>query len=1141
MKRSTVIFKRITCVLGILFIVLGVIPIPQVSVIGEASASSISVADGASLPRFTSVSLFDALNEDEAPLEGEGDAGEDGGDSGGDEAPPDDAGEAEGEDTGAGEEPEETPPAEPEVEPEGEPEGETAEEECVPSEDNDCAAEEAAPEEEEVVDLCPDDSNKTDPGECGCGVVDEDLDGNGVMDCLEGEEDEEAAALKEIINVMAEADAVLVDANNEPIPLASNEAGEVLASADPYFTRGGTKYCFEASGTCDGSCNFCNNFPGTSGIPTSTPIQDAINNVEFFGNPDDDTIYVLPGLSAYFENLVIHADDLTLMGDPGDPTEPGVGANAPVLSGDGIAATQDVGIKIFGDGVSIIGFVIENYYVAIQLQPSGSADFTASNNKLKDNYVAVQNYNSIPGVILNYNDFENNTLAIYNEEGWGGTQYLDARYNYWGCEDGPVVAVKLWERVCSGGCGGCCHWDWVTHYYQWQPHNPSSATELFGYDPSQAGCECLYGGKLQHWDHTKATFWTPYKIILDPIETSSEPVCGDGSLDDGEECDDGNRNDNDGCSSTCQVEFCGDGVIQTSEVCDGQVGVGPGETCSPNCDVIYFCGDGVVNQTGEQCDGADGVGPGQTCSAGCLLLTCGDGVVNQGWEECDGTDGVGLGESCSPDCELLTCGDGFVNQAWEECDGTSGVGPGQSCTVDCELLYCGDGVVNQGWEVCDGAAGVGAGETCSADCTQVYSCGDGVVNQASEQCDGTAGVGAGETCSATCQILYCGDGVLNQGWEECDGTDGTTPGVTFCTAECTLDNVPPDCGDGIVQVGEECDGSVPPGAPDGAVCNPTTCQLEWCGDGIVQEALNEECDGTAGVGPDETCSATCELLTCGDGILNQAWEECDGTAGVGAGETCSETCELLICGDGILNQEWEECDGTEGVAEGETCSDTCELLFCGDGEINQEWEECDGDDGVEEDETCSQECVILYCGDGVINQTWEVCDGEDWCTAECAYKEFASLLLDPYCINTTTLQWTIENPNSFPVPDVHAVLDGIPSIDGIVMPGTTIVGNTGDGPASHTLSVTWPGGSASDSSREDCAPTTPPPPGTPIAVLPIPVTGAGGPVEELLIIPVTGVDFGMELAGLQKAFLYMGLMLFGITMVLEGMTKRIKF
>ena len=75
MKRSTVIFKRITCVLGILFIVLGVIPIPQVSVIGEASASSISVADGASLPRFTSVSLFDALNEDEAPLEGEGDAG----------------------------------------------------------------------------------------------------------------------------------------------------------------------------------------------------------------------------------------------------------------------------------------------------------------------------------------------------------------------------------------------------------------------------------------------------------------------------------------------------------------------------------------------------------------------------------------------------------------------------------------------------------------------------------------------------------------------------------------------------------------------------------------------------------------------------------------------------------------------------------------------------------------------------------------------------------------------------------------------------------------------------------------------------------------------------------------------------------
>ncbi|PRP95539.1 hypothetical protein ENSA5_38220 [Enhygromyxa salina] len=33
--------------------------------------------------------------------------------------------------------------------------------------------------------------------------------------------------------------------------------------------------------------------------------------------------------------------------------------------------------------------------------------------------------------------------------------------------------------------------------------------------------------------------------------------CGDGELDDGEECDDGNNDDGDGCSSTCQVSECG--------------------------------------------------------------------------------------------------------------------------------------------------------------------------------------------------------------------------------------------------------------------------------------------------------------------------------------------------------------------------------------------------------------------------------------------------------------------------------------------------------------------------------------------------------------------------------------------------------
>lgn len=39
-----------------------------------------------------------------------------------------------------------------------------------------------------------------------------------------------------------------------------------------------------------------------------------------------------------------------------------------------------------------------------------------------------------------------------------------------------------------------------------------------------------------------------------PEDCSSDPVCGDGNDDEGEQCDDGNTFDNDGCSSTCQNE-----------------------------------------------------------------------------------------------------------------------------------------------------------------------------------------------------------------------------------------------------------------------------------------------------------------------------------------------------------------------------------------------------------------------------------------------------------------------------------------------------------------------------------------------------------------------------------------------------------
>src|SRR5688500_15123166 len=45
-------------------------------------------------------------------------------------------------------------------------------------------------------------------------------------------------------------------------------------------------------------------------------------------------------------------------------------------------------------------------------------------------------------------------------------------------------------------------------------------------------------------------------------------ACGNGALDAGEACDDGNRDGGDGCSASCDDEACGNGVVDVGEQCE---------------------------------------------------------------------------------------------------------------------------------------------------------------------------------------------------------------------------------------------------------------------------------------------------------------------------------------------------------------------------------------------------------------------------------------------------------------------------------------------------------------------------------------------------------------------------------------------
>jgi len=120
-----------------------------------------------------------------------------------------------------------------------------------------------------------------------------------------------------------------------------------------------------------------------------------------------------------------------------------------------------------------------------------------------------------------------------------------------------------------------------------------------------------------------------YKVRESELPPPPPPVCGDGHLDAGEECDDGNNANGDGCSSTCVKEnppppppVCGDGHLDAGEECDdGNTynGDGCSSTCckeNPPPPPPPVCGDGHVD-AGEQCDDGNNYN-GDGCSSTCV-------------------------------------------------------------------------------------------------------------------------------------------------------------------------------------------------------------------------------------------------------------------------------------------------------------------------------------------------------------------------------------------------------------------------------------------------------------------------------------------------------------------------------------------
>jgi cysteine-rich repeat protein len=489
------------------------------------------------------------------------------------------------------------------------------------------------------------------------------------------------------------------------------------------------------------------------------------------------------------------------------------------------------------------------------------------------------------------------------------------------------------------------------------------------------------------------------------ICAAAQPVClvsscGNGVTDAGEQCDDGNIHEGDGCSPNCKREECGNNIQDPGEVCDdGNTASGDG--CAGDCGSEEECGNGVVD-VGEDCD--DMNNDNTDACVMCQNAMCGDGYKRAGFEECDG-DNQGnpdvAGDNCSSSCQLEGCHNGRLDPG-EECDDMN-LDNADACVLECKNARCGDGVIRLGVEECDGDVDItGDGvpeDTCSDSC-HLNGCGNGIKDPG-EQCDDgcLAGVANecepednGDGCSATCTFENCGNGVVDAG-EQCDG-DGM--GVGGMTADCNIDCTASVCGDGKRNAldDEECDNgptSSPTGNGDMKNCT-ASCKLNFCGDGNrdMEAPGLEACDEGPGGNLDDGmgCSSSCTIEGCGNGVINPG-EQCEDGNMVET-DSCIN-CQAARCGDGYVHAGFEQCDGMAGTKppghNEATCGAAggpaaCRWQYCGNGFLEGS-EQCDDGNNTSGD-GCTASCVREFCGDGVDNNgTAEACDPGPVSSATC--------------------------------------------------------------------------------------------------------------------------------------------------------------
>lgn len=291
-----------------------------------------------------------------------------------------------------------------------------------------------------------------------------------------------------------------------------------------------------------------------------------------------------------------------------------------------------------------------------------------------------------------------------------------------------------------------------------------------------------------------------------------EPGCGNGIVDEGEECEDNNDDDTDACVN-CMMATCGDGAVYDGfEDCDDG-NEEDEDACKSDC-TPNVCGDGVVNPAAEECDDGDEDDL-DGCRNDCTEAFCGDGVVDATSEECDDGDVVQTND-CKNDCTFNVCGDGVTHAEDEECDDGNDDNT-DACTTSCNDAACGDGFEQLG-EQCDDGGNVDY-DGCSSMCAIESNCFDwgdsGCPTGATGYCV-QGNVNCESEADATIACEVCNGIGACTGTTVCSDSGAVGPSMDVCplgvnfvwnSAICSAGNMINECPNG--------------GSTNGPWCNPS--------------------------------------------------------------------------------------------------------------------------------------------------------------------------------------------------------------------------------------------------------------------------------------------------------------------------------